>query len=85
MAPRFILDEFNVDLPPLATRLVIVVVVVVAGSSRNAGPLHASSLSAIAIAGRKRVILGRGRLLMIGVNDVGHDVFEMINCEDCSW
>jgi len=68
VSTRFILNEFDVNLPPLATGLVIVVVVVV-GSSTDARTLDTSSLSAIAIAGR---VIKAGGGLVVGISDVGH-------------
>jgi len=61
---RFVLDEFDVDFPPLPTWLVVIIVVVV-GCSTHAGTLDAARVSAIA----GRVIVVRGG---IGISDVCH-------------
>lgn len=65
---RFVLDKLDVNLSPLATGLVVVVVVVV-GSGTDARTLDASSI-AIAIAGER--VVGARALVGIGVLDVGH-------------
>lgn len=68
MSTGLVLDELDVDLPPLATRLVVVIVVVVGGRA-DTRTLHASIVSAVAVAGR--VVQAGGRV-RIGVSDVGH-------------
>ena len=67
MSTRFVLNKFDVNLPPLTPGLVIVVVVVISGST-DARTLNASRVSAISIAGRVVVSAGGG----IGISDVGH-------------
>jgi len=55
----FVLDEFYLDLSPLATWLVIIVIIVIS-SGADTRTLHAAVLSSrCTIAGRKRVILSR--------------------------
>lgn len=73
MPTRLVLDEFDVYLSPLAPGLVIIIVVVIA-SGTDTRTLHAAVCVAIAVAGGKRVVLRRRRLLRIGISDVGHDV-----------
>ena len=68
MPSRFVLDELDVDLPPLATRLVIIIVVVVGGST-DARTLDSSSIS-IAIASER--VLSTRALVGVGILDVGH-------------
>lgn len=62
---RFILDEFDLNLPPFATWLVVVVIVVVGGSSRGALTLDASAftISQVVLVGRRanRVLIGNFR------------------------
>ena len=67
MPTRFVLDEFDVNLPSFTSRLVIVIVVVVGGGT-NARTLDAARVSAISVAGRVFVAAGGG----IGIRDVGH-------------
>lgn len=77
MSTRLVLDEFYIDLSPLAPWLVVIVIVVVACGA-DARTLHAAVCVAIAVAGRKRVVLRRGRLLGVGISNISHDVgFEM--------
>ena len=73
MPTRLVLDEFDVDLSSLAPRLVVIVIVVIA-SSADTRTLDAAVGVAIAVAGRKRVVLRSRRLLWIGVSNIGHDV-----------
>ena len=65
---RLVLNELDVNLSSLAPRLVIVVVIVV-GSSRNAWTLDAPSI-AVAVAGQR--VVSAGTVLGIGILDVGH-------------
>ena len=68
MSTRLVLDEFDVNLPPLTSGLVVVIIVVVGGSSTDAGPLGASRVGAIAVAGRVFMAAGGS----IWIRDVGH-------------
>lgn len=79
MPSRFILDEFDVDLSPLTSRLVIVIVIVVS-SLTDARTLDASSV-AVAIASQ-RVISTFG-LVDDGILDVGHDSTRL--ADFCCW
>jgi hypothetical protein len=70
VATRLVRDELDLDLPPLATGLVIIIVVVVCGR----GPL---ALDATVLAGRVAiangvVVEGRGGGWIVLVGDVGH-------------
>ena len=65
---RLVLYEFDVDLPPLAAGLVIIVVVIV-GSSGHAWALYTSSVT-VAIAGE--CVVSAGAVLGIRVLNVGH-------------
>ena len=65
MTAGLVLDEFDVNLPPLTSRLVIIFVVVV-GRSRDARTLDASNVGAVA----GRIVMGGGR--GIGVSDLSH-------------
>lgn len=67
---RLVLDELDVDLPPLTTGLIIIVVIIIAGGAETLAFDAAIILRPVAIAGRKSIILHRGRLGRIG--DVGH-------------
>ena len=62
---RFILDEFDLNLPPLATWLVVVVIVIVGGSGRGALTLDASvlAIAQVVLVGRRasRVLIGNFR------------------------
>jgi len=78
VSPRFVLDELDLNLSSLATRLVIVIVVVVG----SAGPwtLDAAvfaGLDSVAIADA-RVIMARRSVLVVFCEFTGHgvDVFE---------
>lgn len=68
MPSRFVLNELDVNLPPLAPGLVIIIVVVVS-SSAGARTLD-TSIIAIAIAGER--VVGTGAVVGSGVLDVGH-------------
>ena len=74
MTAGLVLDEFDVNLPPLTSRLVVIIVVVV-GHSRDARTLDASNVGAVA----GRIIMGGGR--GIGVSDVRH--FGVVIRESC--
>lgn len=65
---RFVLDELDVNLPPLATGFVVIVIVVVR-SSADARSLDASRIG-VAIAGER--VVGARAVVGIGVLDVGH-------------
>lgn len=67
MPTGLVLDEFDVDLPPLTSGLVVVVIVIVGGGT-NARTLYASRVGAISVAGHVVVTAGGG----IGISDVGH-------------
>lgn len=73
MSTRLVLDKFDIDLSPLAPRLVVIIVVVIA-SSADTRTFHAAVCIAVGVAGRKRVVLRRGGLLWIGISNIGHDV-----------
>lgn len=79
MSTRLVLDEFDIDLSPLAPRLVVIIIIIVA-SGADPRTFHAAVCVAIAVAGRKRVVLRRGGLLWIGISNIGHDVglFEVV-------
>ena len=68
---RFVLDEFDVNLPPLTARLVIVIIIIVC-SSTHARPLNAASIGAVAIVGRVEP-----RRMGVWIGDVGHE-----DCDD---
>jgi len=69
---RLILDELDLDLSPLATRLIVIVVIIV-GRRADTRALEAAILCRrCTIAGRKRVILSRRWLLRVMFSDVGH-------------
>jgi len=63
---RLVLDELDLDLSSLPTRLIIVIIIVV-GSSGNARSLGATALSADA-----REVILRGGVVGGGINDVSH-------------
>ena len=65
MSSGLVLDEFDVNLSPLASRLVFIVIVVV-GSGADARTLDASSVSTIA----GRIVVGIWG--SIGIRNVGH-------------
>lgn len=69
---RFVLDEFDVDLPPFTTRLVVVIVIFVGGGTdaRSFDTAIFSTLCAVTVTGRNRVVVDRRRLGRIG--KVGH-------------
>lgn len=67
MSTRFVLNKFDVNLPPLTSGLVVVVVIIISGGT-DARTLNASRVGAISIAGRV-VVSARGG---IGISDVGH-------------
>ena len=75
MTAGLVLDEFDVNLPPLTPRLVLIIVVVVGGRSRDARTLDASNVGAVA----GRIVMGGGR--GIGVSDVSH--FWVVIRESC--
>ena len=66
MSTRLVLDELDVNLPPLTSRLVIVVVVVI-GRGTHTRTLDAASVGAVAVVGRVEA-----RRMSVGVGDVGH-------------
>ena len=68
MTTRLVLNKFDVNLPPLATGLVIVIIVVVCGG-RHAWALDSSSIS---VAGAREGVVSAGAVLSIRVLDVGH-------------
>ena len=65
MATRFVLDELDLDLPALAARLVLVVVVVVRSWTRALG-------AAVCIAGKLAVavVVKRGRRVLVVLGDL---------------
>ena len=67
MSARFVLDEFDVNLSSLATRLIIVIIVVV-GSSANARTFDSTGFSTIAVTSRVAEV---GRMV-VWIGDVGH-------------
>lgn len=71
MSAGFILNEFDVYLPPLATGLVVVIIIVV-GVVADARPFDTAILStcyAVAVTGRSLVLDGWG---LCGVGKVSH-------------
>lgn len=69
---RLVLDEFDIDLPPLAPRLAIVIVVVVVLSD-SATLRRPVLVVAVALAGKAVVETRRSELVVATVNDlVGH-------------
>lgn len=65
MSSRLVLDEFDVNLSPLTSRLVLIIIIIV-GSGTDARTLDAASVGAVA-----------GRIVMgiwgsIGIRNVGH-------------
>ena len=69
---RFVLDEFNVDLPSFTTRLVVVIIVIVGGGAdaRSFDATVLPTLCAVAVTGRNRVVVNRRRLGRVG--EIGH-------------
>lgn len=65
MSSRLVLDEFDVNLPPLASGLVFIIIIVV-GSGTDARTLDAASVSAVA----GRIVVGVWG--SIGIRNVGH-------------
>jgi len=80
VATRLVLDELDLDLPSLAAWLVIIIVIVV-GSSRDAWTLGATALGAVA--GREVVL--RRRVVGGGISDVSHFEIQegIISSLDC--
>ena len=68
MSARLVLDEFDVNLPPLTSGLIVVVIVVVGGGGTDARTLDSSGVSAISVAGRVFMTAGGS----IGIRNVGH-------------
>ena len=68
---RFVLDELDVDLPSLPTGLVIVIFIFIASGVHTLTFDAAVLLRTGPVAGRKVIILDRGRLG--GIGDVGHE------------
>lgn len=71
MTTRFVLNKLDVDLPSFPTRFIIVIFIFIAGGAQPLAFDTAILLRIVPIAGRKTVILNRGRLGRIG--DVGHE------------
>lgn len=69
---RFVLDELDLNLPPLAARLVVVVVVVVRGGGGGALALDAASFAgAITVL---EIIVHTGRIVLVVLGDfASHD------------
>ena len=65
---RLVLDEFDINLPSLATWLVVIIIIII-GSSGDTWTLDASSVT-VAIASER--VVRAGAVLRIGVLDVGH-------------
>lgn len=75
VAARLVLDELDLNLPPLATGLVVVVIVVVGSRARALGAAIRIGLGESAVAVVGDVVSGRGRLLLLVVGDfAGHCV-----------
>ena len=73
---RLVLDEFDVNLPPFATGLVVVVVVVVASGRTDPSPFHTAVLcTAVAVAGAEGIVASRGGVLIIRIGNVRHDLW----------
>lgn len=70
MATRLVRDELDLDLPPLATGLVIIVVVVV--GRRGPLALHAAVLASGVAIPNGVLVEGGGRSRIVLVGDVGH-------------
>ena len=71
VATRLVADELDLNLAPLATTLLVVIIVVV-GRTR-ARTLDAAALSCAIADGMRIVELGRGGLVVL-IGDVGHCV-----------
>lgn len=71
MTTRFVLNELDVDLPSLPTGLIIVIFIIVTGGAQTLTFDAPVFLRVVPIAGRKIIILNRGRLGRVG--DVGHE------------
>jgi hypothetical protein len=69
VATRFILDEFNLNLPSLTSRLIVIIVIIV-GSSAEARTFGASILDGT-IAGDKVILSGR-RVFVSDGSDIRH-------------
>lgn len=76
MATRLILNELDFDLSALATRLVIIVIVVV--GSAHARAFGAAVVSGAVTGGLLQVVLGGRRVLFTDGGDVGHGLNEVI-------
>ena len=75
MSPGFVLDEFDVYFPSLATGFVVVVVVVVGSSSTNPWALDTAviAICAVAVVAGKAIVEMRWGILVGRVNNVGHE------------
>lgn len=72
VATRLILDEFDLDLSSFTTRLVVVIIIVVASTHTRA---FGAAVLEGAVAGSSQFILGR-RMLLVSDTDVGHGEVE---------
>jgi len=69
VSTRLVLDKLDLNLSPLTTWLVIVVVIIISGSGRGARTLDASVLSSIA----QVILVGRGASRVLVSDFRSHD------------
>jgi hypothetical protein len=72
MATRFVLNKLDINLSSLASRLVVIIVIVVACRCTDASTLHSTRIATLSIAGRKRVVVSRRRMVVVGFSDFTH-------------
>lgn len=79
MSPGFILNEFDVDLPALTARLLVVVVIIIIGCATlcRAAGIEA----AVTVEG---VVVKRGRSVRVVVGKVGHCA-KVVLCQMGNW
>ena len=76
MPSGFVLDEFDVDLPPLATGLVLVIIIVISSLTDT----RTLDTSCVAVAITSQRVFSSLGLVNGGILDVGHWVLEQ-GCE----